>query len=189
MCQTSTAATVTASVMNCPEGDGRRINDCYAIGNTHYNATITLRLNDANGDSIPNYPGTDLWLETDPGGPSGSDMMHCPGGTVADGDTDEYGDAEWSQELFAGCWDNDGIVVVVNGQAVPAVITNVYVNSPDSYCDLIINLSDVPNFAADLAAYNAVPSVYNYRSDFYFDNQINLSDLVMLAQHYNHECP
>jgi hypothetical protein len=50
------------------------------------------------------------------------------------------------------------------------------VNSPDLNGDLVVNLSDVPLFAVDYFV------EYNYRSDFFWDGQINLSDLGYLAR-------
>ncbi len=72
-----------AWVANCPAGDGEVLNEARDSYGTPVDATITLYLYDINYDPIGRYPATDMWLETvnDP-------LAICPGGTVADADTD-----------------------------------------------------------------------------------------------------
>jgi hypothetical protein len=58
-----------------------------------------------------------------------------------------------------------------------------YFNSPDINGDLLVNLTDVVLFSQDMAG------PYNYRSDFNFDNTVNLSDHVILVQAMGATCP
>jgi hypothetical protein len=62
------------------------------------------------------------------------------------------------------------------------ILEGVYFNSPDINGDLSVNLSDVPDFAADFFG------AYDYRSDFNWDNVINLSDIVFMAQSLGVAC-
>ena len=61
---------------------------------------------------------------------------------------------------------------------------NVWFNSPDLTGDLRVDLSDTPLFAADFFAASAA-----YRSDFNWDGQVNLSDLVVMAEALGAHCP
>ncbi|MFT5314741.1 MAG: hypothetical protein ACI9UK_000566 [Candidatus Krumholzibacteriia bacterium] len=60
---------------------------------------------------------------------------------------------------------------------------DVYFNSPDINGDLRVNLTDVPLFAEDFYGQ------YAYRSDFNWDNQVNLSDVVTMAVALGADCP
>jgi hypothetical protein len=62
------------------------------------------------------------------------------------------------------------------------ILEGVYFNSPDINGDLSVNLSDVPDFAADFFG------DYDYRSDFNWDNVVNLSDIVFMAQSLGVSC-
>lgn len=58
----------------------------------------------------------------------------------------------------------------------------VYFNSPDINGDLRVDLSDMPLFVGDFFR------AYTYRSDFNWDGQVNLSDLVMMTQGLGSSC-
>ncbi len=49
-------------------------------------------------------------------------------------------------------------------------------NSPDLNADLVVNLTDVVEFAEDF-----FDADYEFRSDLYFDWAVNLSDLSEMA--------
>ncbi|MFH1843139.1 MAG: hypothetical protein ABIF77_08005 [bacterium] len=172
-----TAAAQQVSVYSCPQGDGNPINGCMAYpGVTNVDATITANLCDINGDPVFLYPASDIWLESATKG-----FTYCAGGTNADADTDINGDTTFSNTLFAG-FSGSGAVVVVNGTVINAPL-DILFNSPDIDGSLVVNLTDVILFAQDY--YGA----YNYRSDFYWDGNLNLSDIVILAVHNTHVCP
>ncbi len=50
-------------------------------------------------------------------------------------------------------------------------------------CDLIVNLVDVVLFASIYFG------SYSYCADFCWDGDMNLKDVVILAQHMGHACP
>ncbi len=172
------AGGVQVSVYNLPNGGGHPLNDCFLLGGTKTDATITLTLFDVFDTPIYQYPNTDMWLESGDG-----NMAFCPGGTTADGDTDAAGQTTWSNPLFAGC-SGIGTVVVVSGNTLNQAPLLMNHNSPDINCDLNVNLSDVVLYAQDVTA-----GTNPYRSDFFWSGVLNLSDFVLLAQGSAAHCP
>jgi hypothetical protein len=169
------------SVLVVPNGSGSPLNECYGFGTGPIvNATIEVWLRDAGGDSIYLFPFSDMWLETANALKVG--MVLCPGGSTADQSTDIHGYTTFSQELFAGCC-GSGMMVVVNGTPLSQAPFDMLVNSPDMNCDLVVNLTDVTLFAQTY--YGA----YDYCADFYWDELLNLSDIVLLAQANGSACP
>jgi hypothetical protein len=178
MSTASTAAGQRVSVMVVPDGNGFALNAAMAYpGVTGVNATITVTVRDINGDPIFLFPASDIWLESE-----SKALTVCPGGSNADQDTDINGETTFTNPLFAGC-QGTGVVVVINSQALTQPALDMIFNSPDINCDRKVDLTDVVLFAQDY--YGA----YNYRSDFYWDGVLNLSDIVLLAQNLQTECP
>jgi hypothetical protein len=60
---------------------------------------------------------------------------------------------------------------------------DIAINSPDINGDLQVNLSDVVAFTQDYFG------AYNYRSDFFWDGVLNLSDVARMAQGMGAICP
>jgi len=56
-------------------------------------------------------------------------------------------------------------------------------NSPDLNGDLVVNLSDIILFA------RIYWGEYSYAADFYWDGQVNLSDLAMMIGTRGRTCP
>jgi hypothetical protein len=178
MSTATTAAGQQVSVMVNPDGNGFALNACMAYpGVTDVDATITVTVNDINGDPIFLYPATDMWLESE-----SKALVLCPGGSNADADTDINGQSTFTNPLFAGC-QGTGVVVVINSQALTQPALNMIFNSPDINCDKKVDLTDVVLFAQDY--YGS----YQYRCDFYWDGVLNLSDIVLMAQNLQTECP
>jgi hypothetical protein len=170
------------SVYTLPNGGGTGLGECYTTGGVAIDAIITLTLLDSNADPIYLYPACDMWLETSLGG-----LKLCPGGSCADGGTDHDGVTRFSNPLFGGGYSDplagERCIVIINGEALASPGFDIQFNSPDINGDLVVNLTDVVIFASDY--YGA----YEYRSDFYFDGFVNLSDIVLLAQGMGAECP
>jgi len=176
-CDACIHSTEQVSLFSCPLGDGHRINRCMAFpGITNVDATITANLCDINGDPIYLYPASDIWLES-----AGESFTFCGGGTCADHDTDINGDTTFSNALYAG-YHGSGAIVKVLGFVINAPLDLLF-NSPDIDGDLAVTLTDVVLFTQDYFG------GYEYRSDFYWDGVLNLSDIVILSQHHTHECP
>ena len=73
--------------------------------------------------------------------------------------------------------------VLINGNALANTLPVSY-NSPDLNGDGGVNLTDVQIFAGDFFAVG-----YAFRADLFFDNIVNLSDLVPLAASIGATCP
>jgi hypothetical protein len=178
------AASERVSVYSLPDGSGQSLDDCYIYGGARTDATITVTVLDSNGDPIYNYPNCDMWLWWS----LDSHGAHCPGPPIcADNGTDYDGTTTISGPLWAGGHSDPDAgelcLVFLNGSALAAPGFDIQFNSPDINGDLVVNLTDVVLFAADY--YGA----YDYRSDFYWDGDVNLSDIVLLAQGMGALCP
>ena len=116
--------------------------------------------------------------------PNGNgDLNVCPGGSVADANTDNEGRTTISGALSAGGWTDDGLRVYVSGTPVGQNLP-IEVTSPDINADRQVNLSDVGLFATDFAS-----GGYAFRSDFNFDQILNISDVGIFARHVGDQCP
>ncbi len=174
----STATTAypgEVSLFSVPDGSGKSPAACYAFGGTVVDATITVEVVDAMAEPVRMYPAEDMWLESADGG-----LIHCIGGTVADGPTDADGRSTWTQPLHAGC---QGIetVVLISGMTLAPRLPMRH-NSADISCDLRVDISDLVLYAQDNMG-------YDYRSDFFWDGELDLSDLVLLAVANGRYCP
>jgi len=135
---------------------------------------------------VPNYPAEDIWLEI-------PNLNACIGGVNADGNTDSEGWFTFSRPLgMSGSNDPAAgppvVHVMVNGTTLydengSPISPSIVANSPDINSDLIVNLTDVAIFAADFFG------DYNFESDFLWDGEINLSDVVFMAEFMGDQCP
>jgi len=171
------------SVFSLPNGSGDAMNNVYQFGGTKIDGEVLLTLVDSGMNPIFNYPFEDLWIDSAVGS-----FTFCPGGTVADGNTDVNGQTTWTGTLFAGGFSETtgtvpALIIMVNGSALTQPPLDYRFNSADLNADLIVNLTDVVLFAA--IYYGA----YGYEADLYWDGVINLSDIVLLAQGMGAECP
>jgi hypothetical protein len=182
----TTAAGSEASVYTLPNGNGRALDDARtspAVGQSQpIDATVTLTLHDGNDDPIFLYPAEDMWLESSLGG-----LHLCPGGSAADFDTNINGQTTWSNAINGGGYTNraggERTIVMINGQGLTGYPLNIQWNSPDITGDLQVNLTDIVQFK------NALTSGYQYYADLAFDQQLNLSDIVLMAQGLGSLCP
>lgn len=171
----TTAATAPVTLYVLPEGNGDPLTQATIHGGGKMAATITLNLVDANMVPIPDYPAEDLWLKTDQNG-----LVLCEGGAVADANTDAAGVTTWSGPLRGGGHTNPGsgelMQVIVAGQPLFQPGLDVQVHSPDLNGDLIVDLMDFSLFSADWYG------PYNVRSDFYWDDVLDLSDAILFVE-------
>lgn len=110
-------------------------------------------------------------------------MVACIGGATADASTDALGMTRFQTPLQAGGWSLANSIVLVNGNQIPGSVALGF-NSPDIDGSGAVNLTDVQLFAGDY-----FDPVYRFRSDFYYDNDVNLSDLPLLAEAVGASCP
>ncbi len=159
------------SVFTRPDRNGQPLGESFAEGGTIVDATITVTLADYFGNPIPFYPGEDMWLQT-----SGGGLVICAGGSNADHDTDANGHTTFTVPIAGGGHsEGETTNVYIAGSPINQPGIPMTFNGPDIDGNLIVDLSDVTLFAGDF--YNA----YHYRSDFNWDDVINLSDLSQLA--------
>ncbi len=173
-----TRATEDVSLLICPAGDGRRLDQAQTFGGGSMDATIELYLLDGEMFPIELFPFEDMWLQS-------PDLCFCNGGSNADATTDADGYTQFANPLYGGgCAEVPSLVVMVNGMEVgDGPIPFIKVNSPDMNCDLSINLVDLGQFAS------LYYLGYNYCEDFYWDGILNLNDVIILARHIGHSCP
>ena len=169
----------TLTLLVVPDGSGETFDQAFLPYGGRADATITLVLRDGNGDPIPNFPREDVWLISEDDG-----LVACVGGAIPDTDTDQQGMTRWSAPLRAGGHSEGRADVRVNGAPIelsaPVLLG---FNSPDINGDLVVNLSDVQLFTVDFYYADT------FRSDFYRDGVVNLSDLAALSHAFGAACP
>jgi hypothetical protein len=181
------------SVFTNVDGLGNRIDHAKAaLSSTAVNATITLNVIDTFGNPIFQYPFEDMWLETSAGG-----LVLCNGGSTADFSTNVNGQTTFSGTLYAGggsYYDtitNEQCIVMIDGNPVTGAgsAMNILFNSGDLTGDLLVGVQDTSLFKPKYLAGTQPPFVYDYAVDYYFDEVITLSDLVLFAGVANTSCP
>jgi hypothetical protein len=165
------------SVYTRPDGGGHPLSAAYLMGGQEADATITLHLVDANGDPIFMYPFEDLWLVCNAGS-----LALCANGSIADDYTDINGTTTFSDPLYAG-GQGQGILLMVSGLPLNQPPLPISVNSPDITGDQVANLDDIVMFGMDWLG------SYHYRSDFFYDGVIDISDIALFAQGLGASCP
>ena len=65
----------------------------------------------------------------------------------------------------------------------PLISPTIVANSPDINADLTVNLIDLSLFSSDYFG------SYSFRSDFFWDGEINLIDLASMALFFGDTCP
>ena len=171
--------TETLTLFVVPDGSGETFDRAFLPYGGRADATITLWLRDANNDPVPNFPREDMWLVSEDGG-----LFLCPAGSIADANTDGQGTAFWTQPLRSGGHSEGRTEVRVNGSPVELSSgVRLGFNSPDINGDLTVNLTDVQIFTTDFYG------PFDFRSDFYRDGSVNLSDLAEMAHAFGAGCP
>ena len=174
----------TLSLFNLPDGSGHSFTQVFLPGTADggpgvfVDATITLTVLDSYDNPIANFPYEDIWLESADGG-----MVPCPGGTVADSNTDLLGQTVWMYPLQAGGWSEAPMQVVINGDALWFEGFPLNVNSPDLNGDGLVNLSDAGLFS--VLYFSSV----HYKADFNYDGVLNLSDVGYFVSGLGANCP
>jgi len=172
------------SVCTQPDGAGFPLHNCMLFPGTWTDATIHVTMRNFNYDLVPDLPAEDIWL-----GPHGpTDLVFCANGSIADGPTDEQGRTSFSGPFSGGGHLDPAeetrlhIRSILGDYCVDCPPLDIFVNSPDINADHNVDLTDVVLFAQDY--YGG----YDYRSDFWWDGYLNLSDLVLLVQALGASC-
>jgi len=165
-----------------PDGSGARLSEATQNDGSLVDATIFLTLfsNCPPTGPLVGYPAEDMWLESTAGS-----LVFCSGGSIADAATDDQGSTTWSGPLGGGGSDPGTCVIMLPGGLTPNQSSLILkFNSPDLNADLVVNLTDVSGFAQDFFSHT-----YAFRSDFHFDDVVNLSDLSVMADAVGNTCP
>jgi len=165
-----------------PDGSGPPLTEARHYSGTMADATIYLTLYSSCPPTGPmvGYPAEDMWLESTEGS-----LVFCSGGSIADAPTDDQGSTTWSRPLAGGGQDTGTCVIRISGGDSPSLFSfPLQFNSPDLNADLMVNLTDVVEFAEDF-----FDADYEFRSDLHFDFVVNLSDLSEMAGAIGTACP
>lgn len=178
------------SEADAPFDEAVQDNNPYPAPQIIIDATINVYVNDSAGVAIANYPNEDIWIENpvapnpvgDPDVAVG--LIACTGGAIADQSTDVFGWTLFQNPKFGGGQSYGPTRVVVNGNGLPNTV-DVSFNSTDINGDGVVNLIDLQTFTAD---FFSAPT-YHFRSDFFYDQIVNLIDLPVMARTYGSICP
>lgn len=169
----------TLTLLVIPDGSGDPFDQATTPFGSREDGTITLVVLDAGDQPVPGFPREDLWLQSYDGG-----LATCLGGTIADTATDAEGRTRWTRPLFAGGSSQALTEVLINGSPPELTVgVKLSFNSPDINGDLAVDLMDLQLFANDFFGTD------DFRSDFYRDGEVNLSDLSAMARAYGARCP
>jgi hypothetical protein len=183
-CATATTAAPAGSspvLYNLPDGHGSPLTQARVNGGI-VDATITLTLLDNGCLPIANFAAADMWLQKSVAAGTGN-FESCIGGTIADANTDDAGITRWTNPLRAGGWSTSRTLVVIAGS--PLISNDGLVlrhNSADINGDRVVDLMDIPLFAADFGT-------TAFRSDLKFDGVVNISDIPVMASGIGAVCP
>ncbi len=185
----TTSATVPVSVCVVPDGSGTPLTAAYASAGlgrvSRVDATITLIVRACLDppETVQMYPAEDMWLMSSLGG-----LEVCPWGTIADGPTDAQGRTTFTSAPKAGGHTDpaagERTLVWISGNSLDLQRLDIQFNSPDIDGNGVVDLTDAALYSADVLG-----GGYAYRSDFYYDQQLNLSDIAVLARAVGKSCP
>ena len=165
-------------LFNVPDGNGNAFTEAVKVGGGVADATITIIIRDGAGVPVVNFPFEDTWIESVDGG-----MVACTGGATSDVSTDVDGMTQLQTPLQAGGASLTDTRIIINNNALANTLPISY-NSSDLDGSGAVNLTDVQLFAGDFFDVS-----YMFRSDLFFDNVVNLSDLPLLAATIGASCP
>jgi hypothetical protein len=186
----------------CPSGDFESIRDACEPPGAQY---IWIEARDTCGHPIPGIPWTDYWLNScDPA----KQLCLCVSPIAADSLTGANGRTTFSGRIAGGgCTLTQGIWFAIQGKPILAkpcgsgrLCLNVIIKSPDLTGwvwgewkpDGLINLSDLHTFSNSFNTQQGVPPpagrAFNACCDFNDDGKVDLVDLAIFSDHYQHRC-
>jgi hypothetical protein len=167
------------SVMIVPDGSGDSLEQAMLPDGSRTSGVVTVQLLDGAGYPAVNYEYQNITL-------NGADPIFFPcfWGNLANGSTDANGVTEFRDPIRGGGSTSSlAQVRLVGAPLNSSAGLALKFNSPDLNADRHVNLFDIVIFAEDFYG------LYNYRSDFLWDGEINLSDVSRMAQHLGAYCP
>ncbi len=175
------------SLFILPDGSGPAMTEAQLYEGTMVDATITMRLVDEWGNAFVGFPAEDIWLDAE------NDLQFfCLYGFSPDEDSGPNGLVTFSTSLAGGGWTEGPTYIYVNGSraldpmGMPGPVEHPPLefrfNSADINGDGMVDLADLKLFAPDFYG------DYNYRSDFFWDGNLNLVDIARMAQGMGRHC-
>lgn len=174
----STATSASGCLRVVPDGTG----DALSAGGL----TVTVTVNDGNGNPIAGYPFQDVNLVDNAGG---ADVSLCTSGWAASANTNASGVTTITGPGFGGGSTQSGMRVSLAGTVVtgsPALSIDVVSADMDGNLSVaLLDLSAVPSgFAARFQN-----GVYDFESDYNCDGTENLLDVTKFAIDNGAVCP
>jgi hypothetical protein len=171
----SAASSPGGTLYIAPGGGGENLSDASVT------ATISVTVNDANGNPIQNYPFQDIW----PGSAVPGEINLCNGGAAADGNTSASGQTTISGTIAGGGHTQNGVRVFLAGVAITGTgALSIDINSPDITGDLVVDLADIGPFSDELN--NQTASLF--RADYFDDGTIDLADIGIFSAFIGDTC-
>lgn len=166
-----------------PDGSGPTLYSSHTSTGAVADGTITVQLLDTGGYPVVGFPADRMRLDWRTG-----TYARCDNGTIAARSTDADGYSLFTGPMHAGGWSYDVCLVDVywNWGFSPMTASTgfgLHVNSPDINGDLVVDLLDVPPFAADYYESNGA-----FRSDLHRDGRVDLADIAVMATHIGARC-
>ena len=161
-----------------PNGQGPTFTQSNLPNGEVVDATVYLEVRDGFGVPIVGFPREDIWITSYDDG-----LVFCNGGGSPDIETDADGITYWTSPPQAGGSSTTNNYVYVYGSPSTYVDLDFHFNSPDITGDGTISLADVGLFSSDYFG------AYQFRSDFFYDGELNLSDVGRLAYAIGSSCP
>lgn len=199
---TAPGLTAQATINNRPDGAGNdftqaELQSVPTIPPTIVDATITLTLLDGQSPAQPVkfFPTEDMWL-----GSTATTFIPCTNGTVADFVTNEFGVTEWQDPMEAGGWTDPAVPditqVYINGAPLAGTGFDLQFNSGDldgvgGLGDGAVDITDIVTFTQLYFDYqtNGYTAATHYKADFVWDQAVDISDIVVMAQSNGARCP
>ncbi len=190
------------SMCNVPDGTGTPFTAAHSFGCIPVDARIRVTMLNAAGAPMPGIPASDIWVESSLGGMALCPYTNPPGTwpgyvSIADGPTNGAGVTWFTNSTFAGGYTSIGgpefcVVMTPWGRVAgtgpggpPNSNLRIGFNSPDIDGNGVVDIADVAQFAVCFFGGGPPP----YHCNFCWDNAIDLSDLVIMAQAYGRTCP
>ena len=142
--------------------------------------TISVQIMDCALVPVPNYPRQDVWVW----GWNDDQVWMCPGGSVADRDTDADGRTTISGAIAGGGTTTDGTVIYVSGYPMTSPTTALPLDfvSPDLDGDLDVDIADFALFGQDFGS-------TAMRSDLDPNGVVDIGDFSIFGRHFGTNCP
>ena len=143
--------------------------------------TVEIQIMECTFTPIVGFPREDIWISPYHDG----EMWFCPGGAIADENTDADGRTSITGALAGGGYSTGGAIVYVSGNPMtspyPGSLPLDFV-SPDLDGDLDVDIADFSSFGQDFGS-SAI------RSDLDPNGIVDLGDFAVFGLHFGTNCP